>query len=200
MFPFLAKWRLVHPLQAGIKACSSSVPAGSRFGGYSGSCCCSRWESACKSWKGPSVNMPFPLLLLMLELPGPWSRHRDQGCFSCCSLLSWMPSVEIPLLWLAWGAGPGLTATCSGWGATGACLHQALVGLLTQTGRWPGWVPLLCVGEGQYPIRVLLVFVGFLLTVELPKDLSPGSSFRLATGHFSLWGYSFHISPQLFST
>lgn len=45
-FLFLAKRSLVHPLQAGITACSRSVPAGSRFGGCSGSCYCSWWESA----------------------------------------------------------------------------------------------------------------------------------------------------------
>lgn len=68
MFPFSAKWRLVHPLQAGIKAYSGSVPAGSRFGECSGNYYCSWWESACKSWNGPTVNIPFPLLLLVLEL------------------------------------------------------------------------------------------------------------------------------------
>lgn len=116
-----------------------------------------------------------------------------------------MPCIEISLLRLGQGTGLGPPAACAGWVATRACICQAqgvkfpppLVSLLTQAGRWLGWVSLPCIGGGQYLMRVL-VFVGFLLAVELPKGLFPGSSFRLASSHFSLWGYLFHFNPLAF--
>lgn len=64
---------------------------------------------------------------------------------------------------------------------------RGLNSLLTGAGCWLGWVYLPCIGQGQYTVKVL-VCVGFLLAVELPKGLFPGLSFRLAISHSSCGG------------
>lgn len=69
---------------------------------------------------------------------------------------------------------------------------------------WPGQPVTQGAGRaGFLQLRAVsgnVLVVGFLLAVELPKGLFPGSSSGLAVSRLSLGGYLFHFSAPLLST
>lgn len=127
---------------------------------------------------------------------GPGVGTVTRVAFAVCSLECLVlkyPSCDLSKE-LAWAC---LHPVSGGWSPEPApAKARGLNSLLTGAGCWLGWVYLPCIGQGQYTIKVL-VCVGFLLAVELPKGLFPGLSFRLAISHFFMWGYLFCISLLL---
>lgn len=48
--------------------------------------------------EGTQYKYPFVCCSSCQSCRGPWGRHRNRGCFCFCSLLSWRPCIETPLV------------------------------------------------------------------------------------------------------